>query len=107
MRSSICCIQSLKTVRPQVLLREAKERFESIQADYGAEDYGMSDTSLASYTRKFLVAGVDERIMRFEGSRLECLRQDILINLDGQDVGIAGQDIVVGPLAGLPEFIYV
>lgn len=98
---------AMKTVRPQVLLREAKERLEAIQADYGAAGYGMSVAGLASCNRKFLVAGVDERIMRFEGSQLEGLRQDILINLDEQDEDIMGQDIMLGPLAGSPEFIYV
>lgn len=76
---------AMKTVKPEVLAREAQLRLGSIRADNG--------TTL--HARKFLVAGVDKRI-----APPEDLQQDIIADL-------ADEDVMVGPLAGTPEFVYV
>lgn len=75
----------VKTVKPEVLAREAQVRLGYIRADNGT----------TPHARKFLVAGVDKRI-----APPEDLQQDIITDL-------ADEDVMVGPLAGTPEFVYV
>ena len=75
---------AVEAVTPEDLSRDARRRLESLRSSRG-RDAGSG---------KFLVSGVDRRIVP-----VESLRADIVDDIDPDDV-------LVGVMAGVPEFVY-